>query len=429
VLLLGLVLAVLILLLVRVPVAFALLIPSLGYILITDDFPLGAAIQRVTFGIDNFILLAVPLFLMAGTLATDTGVTYRLYDFVERVLGRFRGSHAYVNIGVSLIFSGMSGTATADVAATSRIEVPAMVRAGYPLPFSAGLSASSAIIGPLMPPSVPAVIYALTAGVSLGAMLLAGAVPSLIITVFLCAYVYVWVRRRPDIRRATRSSFREVATATRSAIPALLAPVILIGGILGGVATPTEVAAVAVFYMLLLGLIVYRTVSLRKLWATFVQAGEMTGSILLIVASAQLVAFILALERVPGSVAEFALGVTDNRYILLLVINVTLLVLGLFLEIASIIVVMVPVLLPVVTSLGIDPVHFGVIVVLNLMIGGMTPPVGLLIYILSITLEEEVSRITQGVLPYLIPMGFALIVITMVPALSLWLPGILGYSD
>jgi tripartite ATP-independent transporter DctM subunit len=426
--LLGLVLPLLVLLLIRVPVAFALLVPALGYMLMTDDFPLGAAVQRVTFGIDNFILLAVPLFVMAGMLATDSGIAQRLYDFVEKVLGRYRGSHAYVNIGVSLVFSGMSGTATADLAATSRIEVPAMVRAGYPLPFSAGLSAASSIIGPLMPPSVPAVIYALSAGVSLGAMLLAGAIPSLIVTVFLCAYIFVWTRRRPGLTRSERASFREVAISTRAAIPALLAPVILVGGILGGVATPTEVAAIAVLYMLLLGLLVYRALSWRKVWETCVQAGEMTASIMLIVAAAQLVAFILALERVPASIADFVLGITDNRYLLLVVINLVLLVLGLVLEIGSVIIVMVPVLLPVITSLGIDPVHFGVIVIINLMIGGMTPPVGLLIYILSVTLEERVSVITRGVLPYLIPMGLALVAVTFVPALSLWLPEVLGYG-
>ena len=414
----------LVLLLARVPVAIALLIPSLGYMLVTADFPVGAVAQRVTLGINNFILLAVPMFVLMGMLANASGITERLYAFAQSLLGHIRGSLGYVNVFVSMVFSWMSGIATADAAGLSKIEVPAMRRAGYPFGFSAGISAASSIIGPIMPPSVPAVIYALAAGVSLGAMLLAGILPALTITLFLCAYVAVWARRRPHLKQ-TRATRGQVINATRSAALTLLTPVILLGGILGGVVTPTEAAGLAVLYVLLLG-VIHRTLSLRKVWDSLIQTGEMTSSVLLIVASAQLFAFVLSLEQVPATIANFVLSLTESTYVFLLLVNITLLLMGMFLELASVIVIMVPVLLPVAIEFGIDPIQFGVIVVFNLMIGGLTPPIGLLIFVVSAALREPPGKVTRGVLPFLIPLLLALLVITTVPALSMWLPQLAG---
>jgi tripartite ATP-independent transporter DctM subunit len=414
------------LLFLRVPVAFAFLIPSLLYILDKPAFPIGAAIQQVSIGLESFVLIVVPMFILMGNLANAIGATERLFNLIQALIGHVRGSLGYVNVWLSMTFSWMSGVAVADAAALSRIQVPVMRRAGYPFGFSVGLTAASSLMGAIMPPSLPAVIYAVTAGVSLGAMLLAGILPALMITFVLTMYVYVWARKRPHLRQP-RAGRDELVRALISGVPVLVTPVILVGGILGGVVTPTEASALAVLWMLLLAAL-FRTISWRDLFMVIRQTAETTGGVMLIVATSQLAGYVLTLERAPTLVAQLFLGVTDNQYIFLLLLNIILLLAGIFFELSAMIVVLVAILLPVSTAYGIDPIHLGVILIFNFLIGSVSPPVGLILTVISSALKEPMSLINRGVIPALIPLGICLLLITFVPALSLWLPTALGLA-
>lgn len=408
----------------RVPVAFTLLLPSLGYLWLDSGISITMALQRVSSGVNSFALLAVPLFIMAGNAANAAGITDRLFTFAERLLGHIRGSLGYVNVLVSLIFSWMSGAAIADAAGLGKIEVPAMTRRGYDQRFSVGLTGASGLIGPMMPPSVPAIIYAVTAGVSVGALFLASVVPALILVAALALMVFLHARGKEELR-LPRASLAEIARSGGAALLALGTPVIVLGGILGGLVTPTEAAGLAVVYVLGLGLL-YRSMSWPGFRTTVLSTAETTGSIMLIVGAASLFSWVLARERIPQAVAEAILTLTDNPLVFLILVNVLLLLIGMILEPTSAILVMVPVLLPVVTAFGIDPLHFGVFMILNLVIGLLTPPVGLVLYVLSSVTKIPFPQVARGALPFLLPLLVVLAVVTFVPALSLTLPSITG---
>jgi tripartite ATP-independent transporter DctM subunit len=416
-------LVIILLLFLRVPVAFAFLAPSLVY-LVLAGFPLGAAIQQITYGIDSFVLLAVPLFLLMGNLVSTTGLAERLYAFILALLGRFRGSLGYVNVVLSLMISLMSGVAVADAAVLSKIAIPQMRRAGYPLEFSAGLTAASSLIGPIMPPSLPAVIYAVIAGVSLGAMLAAGVLPALVISALLAAYVFIWARSRPELTRQ-QASLAELASTARAAFPAMLTPVILLGGILGGVVTPTEASGVAVFYVLLLTAI-YRTLTLRQLVHVLRQTAETTGVVLLIVAASQFTSYILALEQAPVLVGRAFQSLTTSPIVFLIMLNVALLILGIFFEVSAMLVVLAALIIPVASTYGVDRVQLGVILIFNFLLGSVSPPVGLILSVISAALKIPLGMVNRGVIPFFIPLTIALAAITFYPPLSTWLPGVMG---
>ena len=418
-----LIVAVVVLLLLRVPVAFSLLLPSLAYVILSDGISLGIATQRATNGLESPHLLAIPLFIMTGYLANVTGIADRLFRFLAGLFGPVRGSLGYVNVASSLIFSWMSGAAIADAAGLGAVLVPAMRKRGYPESFALGLTGASAMIGPIMPPSIPAIVYAVTAGVSIGALFAAGVVPALILALVLCGCVLVYVRRRPDL--ADTGSREGFLRNTLAALPVLGAPVIILGGILGGVFTPTEAAAAAVVYTTLLGA-VYRSISLKGCYEVLLGTARTTGSIMLIVAAASLFGWITAREQAPQLVAQAILGLTDNPYVFLLLLNVFLLLVGMLLEPVSALLITVPVLLPAAVHFGIHPLHLGVVMILNLVIGLLTPPVGLVLYVLGAVSGAPFSRVVQGMLPFLIVLLVILIVITFVPAISLWLPRALG---
>jgi tripartite ATP-independent transporter DctM subunit len=419
-----LILAMLVLLAFRVPVAFALLLPCLGYVILSEDISLGVAQQRLVAGLDSFPLLAVPLFIMTGYLSNSAGLADRLFRFLMSLLGRVPGSLGYVNVGSSLMFSWMSGAAIADAAALGSVLVPAMRKRGYDEGFALGLTGASSMLGPIMPPSIPAIIYAVTAGVSVGALFFAGVVPALVLAAVLCAYVfcYAW-RHHPEAGQTDESG--GVLPATLAALPVLVTPVIILGGILGGVFTPTEAAAAAVMYVLFLSLC-YRSLSLRGLYDVLLQTARTTGSIMLIVSAASLFGWVIARERGPQMLAEFLLNVTDNPYVFLLLINLALLVIGMLLEPVAALLITVPVLMPVATEFGIDPLHLGIVMILNLVIGLLSPPVGLVLYVLSSVTGASVQQVMWGTLPFLLPLGITLIIVTFVPAVSLWLPQLLG---
>jgi tripartite ATP-independent transporter DctM subunit len=417
---------VMVLLVLRVPVAFALLLPSLIYVVQAEGITLAVVMQRLLSGLNSFPLLAVPLFIMTGFLANAAGIADRLFAFLLGLFGRVRGSLGYVNVTSSVVFSWMSGAAIADAAGLGSVLVPAMRKRGYEDGFALGLTGASAMIGPIMPPSIPAIIYAVTAGVSVGALFFAGVVPALVLAAVLCVHVFVHTRRRgfkgtaePPLDRAA------LGWATVRALPVLFTPVIILGGILGGVFTPTEAAAAAVMYVLLLS-VGYRSLSWAAFYRVSLRTASTTGAILLIVSAATLFGWIIAREQGPQVVADAMLRVTKNPVVFLLLVNVGLLVIGMLLEPVAALLITVPVLLPVATHFGVDPLHLGIVMVLNLVIGLLTPPIGLVLYVLSSVTGTPFHVVARGALPFLLPLLVTLGLVTFWPGLSLALPRWLG---
>lgn len=406
----------------RVPIAFAILGPCLVYMW-TNDQSVGFAMRTGTGGVNSWPLLAVPLFILVGFLATRAGIAERVFALVLAMFGKFRGALGYVNIGVSLGFSWMNGSALADAAGVGSIEIPHMVKKGYPQRFAVGLTAASSVIGPIMPPSIPAVVFASVALVSTSALFAASVVPALLICVTLAIYVFIWARRHDDIPNEP-FAWAQVRRTALGGLGALIAPVIILGGILEGFFTPTEAAAVGAVYMLLLGFL-YRSLKLRDLPKVFADTATTTAAIMVILGASSLLGWILAREHVPQAIAETFLGFTDSKIVFLILVNILLLLLGAIIEPTSALVIGVPVLLPVATQLGVDPVHFGVIVVLNLMIGLMTPPIGGVLFVLSSVTKTPVAEVFRGVAPFLIPLLVTLLLITFIPQLALWLPELL----
>jgi tripartite ATP-independent transporter DctM subunit len=421
---LGLLLIVIFLLFVlRVPMAFAILGPSIAY-LVLEDYSLGLAVRLVMGGINSWPLLAVPLFILVGIVATRTEIADRLYDAAVLLLGPLRAGLAYVNIGVSLGFSWMSGAALADAAGIGSIEVNHMRKKGYPAEFSVGLSASSALISPIMPPSIPAVVYASVAAVSTGALFAAAIVPAFLVTAALVVTVYIWARRRPDLV-GEPYDWAAVRRAVLRALPPMGAPVLILGGILGGFFTPTEAAGIGALYMLLLAFS-YRTVTVRQLGVIFRDTGSITAQIMLIIGASSLLSWILAREQVPQAVAQGLLGLTADPIVFLLIINVVLVFLGMILEPTSALLIVTPILLPVAVQFGIDPLQFGSLIIFNLMIGLLTPPMGGVAFVLSSVTGIPVERVFKGALFYMPALILVLLLITYVPALTLWLPNAIG---
>ena len=418
-----LIISIIVLFLLRVPMAFAILGPSVVYFFMEGYTP-HLAVRLVMQGIDSWPLLAVPLFILVGIVATRTEIADRLYDAALLLLGPLRAGLAYVNIAVSLGFSWMSGASLADAAGLGAIEVNHMRKKGYPAGFSVGLSASSALISPIMPPSIPAVVFASVAAVSTGALFAAAVVPAFIMTVALVVLVFLWSRRRPELV-GDPYDWTEVRRAAVRALPPMGAPVIILGGILGGFFTPTEAAGVGALYMLLLAFS-YRTLKLRDVAIIFRDTAVITAQIMLIIGASALLSWILAREQVPQKVAEGLIGLTDNPLIFLLIINVLLLFLGMLLEPTSALIIVTPILLPVAITFGVDPLQLGSIVIFNLMIGLMTPPMGGVIFVLSSVTGIPIERVFKGAAFYLPAMIIVLLLITYVPAITLWLPQLIG---
>ncbi|MCZ2805205.1 TRAP transporter large permease [Modestobacter sp. VKM Ac-2983] len=421
--LLLLTIAIVALLFIRVPVAFAFLGPSLAYMLLTGQ-SLGLSLRLIVNATASFPLLAVPLFILLGVIANRGGIADRLFDFALALLGRVRGGLGYVSVGVSLGFSWMSGSAVADAAALGKIQIPAMVRNGYPLRFGLGVTGAASLIAPVMPPSIPAVIFAGLAAVSTGGLFAASVVPALLMAFGLCVVVFILVRKQPDIVR-TDFSMRRLVVTGRRVIGPILAPVIILGGILGGFFTPTEAAAVGVAYMLLLCL-AYRSLKVRELPKVLTETVTTTGAIMLIVSSASLLGYILARERVPQMLAENVFGFTENATVFLLMTAILMLVLGTVVDPTAVLVLVVPILLPISASFGVDPIVLGVLMIVALMIGLLTPPVGTVLYVLSSVAETKVSEVFRGCLPFIVPLVVILGLIIAFPDAVLWLPGVLG---
>jgi tripartite ATP-independent transporter DctM subunit len=409
------------LLLVGVPVALALAGSSLIYVWLEGGTPLLVVVHRMVGGVDSFPLLAIPFFIMAGSLMNSAGITERIYSFALALVGWLKGGLGHVNVVGSVIFAGMSGTAVADAGGLGNIEIKAMRDHGYDVNFSVGITGASSTIGPIIPPSLPMVIYGVMANASIGQLFAAGVIPGLL----MAATMMIMVAWYAHVRGFQRDAAFRLAvlwhTFQRAFLP-LLTPVLLIGGMTTGIFTPTEAAIAATFYAMFLGLFVYRTLTWRGLIKVSMETAETTAIILLIVAGASIFGYLITTTRVTDDVATIVLSITSEPWAVLLLVNIFLLIVGCFMETIAAITILVPVLLPLMDKIGVDPVHFGLIMVLNLMIGLLTPPVGMVLYILARVANISFEQATRACAPFLVPLLVTLALVTYWPDMVLWLP-------
>ncbi len=414
----------LVFLIMGVPVSVALAASTLLFVMVTGQVPDLLVVHRMVEGVDSFPLLAVPFFILAGNLMNTAGITHRIFDFAKAIVGWMRGGLGHVNIGASVIFAGMSGAAVADAGGLGTIEIRAMHDAGYDLDFSVGVTAASSTIGPIIPPSLPMVVYGVIASTSIGKLFAAGFIPGIMMAAALMVMVS-WYARRRGYPRDARFSIGRLGRSFSSAFLSLLTPAIIIGGILSGVFTPTEAAIAAVAYALFLGLVVYRTMTWRNFVEVSMETIETTAIIMFVVASASAFAWVLTSNRVTEEFAAFVLHFSDNPVVILLLVNVLLFIVGCFMETLAAITILVPVLLPTMIKIGVDPVHFGVVMVLNLMIGLLTPPVGIVLYVLARVSGLTFERTVAATVPFLIPLLAVLALVVLVPEFSMFLPNLL----
>ncbi len=410
---------------IGMPVAFAMMLTAAVTMLQLGNVPLLVLPQRMLTGSDSFPLMAIPLFILAGNVMIASGLTERLSRFVFMVVGHFPGGLAHVNIANSLVNGGMSGSAVADATSDCKILVPMMVKAGYGKDFAAAISGASAAVAPILPPSIPFVIYGSIAQVSIGDLFLAGAVPGVLMGLYMMAVVAILARRR-RYPRSTRPNLAMLGRGLWDAGLALMMPVIIIGGILGGAFTPTEAGAAAAIYALLISFLVYRSLRPRDLPALLLDTGIQTGVIMLIIAAASPFSWLLARQQVGRMVVNGVTALGSNDLVVLLLLNLALLVLGSLLDATALLIILVPVLVPMITALDLDPVHIGVVVVLNLMIGLITPPFGLVMYVVCSLLNVRISAFSREVWPFLIALLVALVTVTYVPQVVLFLPRMLA---
>lgn len=406
------------------PIGVSMGIPSAIYLLV-NNIPISQLIQRMVASLNSFPLLAVPLFIMAAQMMNSSGITERLFEFAKLLVGRMKGGLAQVNIVASLIFSGISGAALADVGGLGNIEIEAMDKQNYPREASAAITAASAVIGPIFPPSIPLIIYGAAAETSSMRLLIAGIIPALVIAFALMIQVGFFARKYNYPRGVERKfSAKEILAITKRGLPSMLMPIIMMGGMLSGWFSPTEVAAIAVFYAIILSL-VYKELSFASFIKTCKETLQSTASVLFVVASAAIFAWVLTVEQLPQQTSAMMLGISDNPMVLLILANVILLLAGMFLESTAAIMILTPILLPPLMAAGVNPVHFGIVMVFNLMIGMITPPVGMSVYMLSPIVNLPVGKVFKAVMPYLFSLIGALILLTYIPQFSLMLPNMI----
>jgi len=411
---------------IGIPVAFSLGITGLVAFIAEQGTRINLAImtQRMMYGINNFVLLAIPLFILAAKLMNTAGITKRLFDFANHLVGYLPGGLGHANVVASLIFSGMSGSAVSDAAGLGTIEMKAMLDAGYDRDFSAAITASSSTIGPIFPPSIPFVIFGVASGVSVGKLFLGGVIPGVLMALALMVMITIYAHRK-GYPRMESFSLRMIGRSFKGAFLPLLTPVILLGGIWTGYFTPTEASAVAVAYAIILGLFVYREISLRELGAIFVNTMKETAALGFIICGGSFYGWLLMRSGIPIRFAETIAGVSQNPYMILFLISLFLLVVGCFIETVVAILILTPIFVPIIDKVGIDPVHFGLIMVLNLMIGLLTPPFGVVLFVLVKVANIPFGRLVRATLPFLIPLLAVLFLITVFPPLVTMLPNLL----
>ena len=407
------------------PVAICLALTAVSGLLF-QDLPLIVVVQRMFQGFNSFSLLAVPFFVLAGELMNKCGITQRLIDFSYMLVGRIPGGLAHANIAASMFFGGISGSAVADTAAIGSIMVPGMIRNGYHAGFSAAVTAASSTMGPIIPPSILMVIMGVTTGMSIGGLFMAGLVPGFMLGVGMMIYSYFVAIRDNYPKDPNPLTFRRILRELYNAGPALLAPAIIMGGIMFGCFTPTEAAAVAVLYALFLGMC-YRVLTLKALYEVFSSSVITTATLLLIIGTANAFAWLLAAEQIPNQLAAMIQSITTNKFAILMLLNLLLLFVGMFLEGGAAIIILAPTLLNVATSVGIEPLHFGMIMVLNMAIGLLTPPLGVCLFVICGVTKLDLSYVIKSVIPFVFVEFAVLLLITYIPPLCLTIPRVLGY--
>ncbi|MEO0979183.1 MAG: TRAP transporter large permease [Pseudomonadota bacterium] len=410
-------------LVIGIPVAIALGLSSLSYLLVSG-IPLVVVPQKVYAGIDVFVLLSIPGFILAGNLMNNGGITERIIRFANALVGWVRGGLGLTNIGASMLFGGITGTAVADAASIGGVMIPGMKKAGYPADFSAAVTAASSTVGPIIPPSVPMIIVGALSGISVGQMFMAGAVPGLLMGLAMMITCYVIARRNNFPREPWRGT-GELARAFASAFWAIAMTGIIIYGLLSGIATPTETAVVASVYAFVVGAFVYRELPLKKVPKIIADSAVSAASILALVGLANVFGWILVSERIPQAIAGTVLSITDNPILVVLIINLLLLFVGMFMEtIAALIILFVP-LLSLAQAVGIEPLHFATFAVLNLMIGLTTPPVGVCLFVCAGIARLPLSPVVRAILPFLLSNIIVLLLVSFIPALATWLPNLI----
>jgi tripartite ATP-independent transporter DctM subunit len=418
-----------VMLLIGFPIYLSLIGASILYVLLNPGLSMMLVIQKVISAPNSFPLLAVPFFIFAGQMMNTGGVTKRIFRFAENLVGHFRGGLGYVNVLASMIFAGMSGSALADAGGLGLVEIKAMRDAGYNDDFAIGVTAASSLIGPIIPPSIPFVIFGAMANVSIGGLFVGGLIPGVLMGLTLSIMIFIIAKRRDYPVSARRASLRELLISFKDSILAILTPVIIIGGIWLGFFTPTEAAFVSIIYALIVITFAYREFNVRDLPKLIIETIRMVAPSIMIVAGAAIFAWVLSYEKVDKAFMSLLFGLTTNKYVILLIMNVLLILIGCFVDIVAAIMIMLPILLPITTIIGVHPVQLGVIMVLNLMIGLLTPPVGMVLYILASMTKKPFGEIVKMVIPWLIPLVIALLCITFIPELVLFLPNLLGMAE
>jgi tripartite ATP-independent transporter DctM subunit len=416
------------LLLTGAPIAFALAVASFSFLSAWNTISFDVIPQRMFGGIDSFPLMAIPFFILAGELMNATGITVRLVRFAHLIVGRVPGGLAQANVVASIFFAGLTGAGVADTSAIGSILIPAMVEEGYSPEYSAAVTASSSVIGPIIPPSIVMVIYGSTVGLSIGALFAAGFMPGLLIGLGLMVVCHYYAIKLNHPRRLEPVTIKEFLIGFKDAFIALLMPLIIIGGILSGMFTPTEAAAVAVGYALLAGVFVFRTLTFKSVMECMAKTARTSSIILFIIGSAAVFGWAMTVERVPQQIAELFLSITDSPAVMLMLINVFLLIMGMFMETGANVIILAPILAPIAAKFGIHPLHFALVMIVNLNIGLATPPLGVCLFvacpIAGVTLEE----LTKAILPFLLVEVAVLLLITYVPWFILIVPRMLGFA-
>ncbi|ADE56238.1 TRAP transporter large permease [Aminobacterium colombiense] len=410
---------------INVPIAIAIGLASVAAILFSGSIPPIVVVQKMFTAADSFPLMAVPFFILAGSLMEFGGISRRLVEFANSIVGRFSGGLAFVAIMASMFFGAISGAAVATVAAIGTILIPAMVRRGYDKPFATAVQATAGTLGVMIPPSIPMIIYGVLTGVSIGALFMGGILPGILVGLSLMFVAWL-ISRKKGYRGDEKSSLNRIWQTFKQAILALMMPVIILGGIYGGVFTPTEAAVVAVVYGFVVGFFIYRELNLSQLKDILVTTVVGTSMIMFIIATSSVFSWILTAEQIPQVVANAILSISKNPIIILALINLLLLFLGTFMETVAAIIILVPVLLPVITQIGVDPLHFGIVLVVNLAIGMVTPPLGVCLFIGCSIADITLEDITRAVWPFILIMIADVLLLTYLPWISTILPRLTG---
>jgi tripartite ATP-independent transporter DctM subunit len=410
---------------IRIPVVFALMIASTVYVLFLSSVPLAALTHRFSGSLQSFPILALPLYILVAEIMNDSRCSEELFNFVKKLFGHITGSVAHASVVADMIFAGITGTLTAECAGLGAIEIPQMVNAKYDKPFAAGVVGSASILGPIVPPSAPMILVGMIAGESIGRLFMGGFIPGMMIGVGLIVVVYIVARNRKYPKEPKRAPFSEIWPSFRRAFPALMTPVIILGGMATGIFTPTEAGVVAVVYAYFLGFFIYRTLKPSNIYREFLRAGSTTALVLAIMGAASVFGWIMTLENIPNLLRSTLVGITNDARVVLFLFIFLFTMLGCFFDIGAILLVITPMVIPIVKAYGIDMVHFGVLEVAVICVGFLTPPFGVGLFILSNQTGLKVQELVKALFPFFIPIYGVIFLIAYIPDLVLFLPNLL----